>query len=541
MIPSTSGEEAAYDAVPFPKEPRFWSEPAYISAAARLFGFVTAPVGEARVLEIGCASGGNIIPMAARHPRAHFVGIDISSKQIADAQMHADELDLRNLDFVHRNIESGASGLGSFDYILAHGVYSWIPVSLQEPLWRFCTEALKDGGLLYLSYNTLPFWHLKAPLRDFMLFHAQQVVDPARAVAESIAAARHVAAHTPGVFGRALTDELTYLEDQDVNYIAHDHLETENHPVYVKDIFAQAQVHGLSYVSEATPTYSTLRLLQRDVAERIVQYAGDNRTLREQYTDFYTGRGFRRSLFLKQSATVSIPLDIVTSQIDTLHILYKDLPPSIDFSDTSRSCKYFQDEFFAADSDPKFLPQRAIAEAALTHLARILPACSATVPVQDVLDAFAVQTDGSPELVEMVRAAILEFFYERKITFTTIPLQWNYDVSHPQVQRMIASDAAHGRKSSVNILHDEMYLRSETGRRLLSLLDGTRTRSELDASVLELYQEGKIAINQTPGQDLQDEQPERLVARYLDEMLLKFASLRIMSSESYPVNAGPAS
>jgi len=522
-------EEETYDAIPFPEEPRFWSSPAYIAASARLFGLETPPVERARILEIGCASGSNIIPMAARHPDAQFVGIDISSRQIAAAQKHANEIGLTNISFLHFNFDADPHVLGTFDYVIAHGIYSWISPTMQTALWKFCTQTLNDDGLLYLSYNTLPYWHLKQPVRDLLCFHAKNQTDNLEKLQESIDFAHDVAEHAPGIYGQLFRDEIAYIDEQNIRYLAHDHFELENHPVYVKDIFAEAESFGFRYVSEATATYSSLRLLKRNVAAAIERYSGDDRTLREQYIDFYTGRAFRRSLFAKSAHAKHVPLDIIPEQIDDLHIVFADLPPSVNFAEPTRSLYYFDDTYFDTPADAQADPLRVFAEVAIGQMAQTLPSLPRSIAVREIFEMFASATQNNPAALSTVRSAILEFFYQRKVAFSAVPLSWDFDRERPRAQRMIISDAAHGRTSTVSVLHDEIYLRGENVRRLLSLLDGTRSRNELATELLSLVQSGSIKIVSPDEQALSPDQLPVTVVRFLDEMLMKFASLRILT------------
>ena len=119
--------DTSYDKVPYFSQAYAQSHPDRLAATAKLFGMTPAPLGDCRVLELGCASGGNLIPMAVQLPGSSFLGIDLSVRQIADGKAIVEQLQLRNIELRQMDITAVDSSLGKFDYIIAHGVYSWVP------------------------------------------------------------------------------------------------------------------------------------------------------------------------------------------------------------------------------------------------------------------------------------------------------------------------------------------------------------------------------------------------------------------------------
>lgn len=521
--PPASSHDEPFEGAPGPEEPRFWSSPAYIAASAQLFGIATAPVEISRIIEIGCASGRNIIPMAARHPHASFIGIDPSPRRIKAARTHAAEVGLSNIHFHLFDIASdGPHGprleeeLGSFDYLIVHGVDSWLAPEFWPTFWQFCLRLLNPEGLLYLSYNTLPYWYLKLPMLDAIAFHARHQPSPPGPA--TLAFAHDLAEHAPGLYGQALREEADDIEAGD-----------EHHPVYVKELLDEAESFGLRYICEATATYSSLRLLDRRVAATIERFSGSDRTLREQYIDFYTGRAFRRSLFARATHAQRVPLDLIPAKIDDLHIVFADLPPSVNFAEPTRSLYYFDDTYFDAPPNGVADPLRLFAERAIAKMAQTLPSQPRSISVREIYVMFAAAIQENPRALDTLRSAILEFFYQRKIAFSAVPLTWEFDPKRPRGQRLVVSDAAHGRSSTVSVLHDEIYLRGENVRQLLALLDGTRTREEIVADLLLLVQTGRLKFLMEDEKRLAPEELITEIAQFLDEMLIRFGSLRILT------------
>src|SRR6478672_1206206 len=157
-----------YDDVPYLSKPLFSTHPDLLAAAGRLRGLKTPSPSSCRVLELGCAAGGNLIPMAYALPDSRFVGIDLSTKQIADGQAICRRLELQNLELAAVSIADVDSSFGKFDYILCHGVYSWVPPAIQERILWICRNLLSQNGVAYVSYNTYPGWHLWSIVRDLM-------------------------------------------------------------------------------------------------------------------------------------------------------------------------------------------------------------------------------------------------------------------------------------------------------------------------------------------------------------------------------------
>jgi cyclopropane fatty-acyl-phospholipid synthase-like methyltransferase len=152
---------SSYDEVPYSSYPYARTQPDRLCTLGRLFGLVPAEPSQCRVLELGCASGGNLVPMAERAPESRFVGVDLSARQIADGQRMIDALGLSNVELRHGDIAAVDASWGEFDYVICHGVYSWVPPHVQERILAICSEQLAPRGIGYVSYNTYPGWHVR--------------------------------------------------------------------------------------------------------------------------------------------------------------------------------------------------------------------------------------------------------------------------------------------------------------------------------------------------------------------------------------------
>ena len=172
-----------YDAVAYPGHAFAQTHPARLATIAHFHGLKAASPQRMRVLELGCGRGGNLLPMAAQYPQSDFVGLDLSGSAIAKATIAQQELGLRNIAFHHRDILAVGDELGTFDYILVHGVYSWVPDIVREAILAIFGRLLTPHGIAYVSYNALPGCRLRDLARDVMLYATRDVHEPEERVA----------------------------------------------------------------------------------------------------------------------------------------------------------------------------------------------------------------------------------------------------------------------------------------------------------------------------------------------------------------------
>src|SRR4029453_2714851 len=280
MAEMLDASPTSYDDVPYESYPLWVTHPDHLAVVATLAGMDPAPVERCRVLELGCARGGNLIPMAVALPDGRFVGIDLSPAQVAAGRATVEALGLTNVTLAARSISDLDPALGTFDYVVCHGVYSWVPPAVQDEILAACTRHLARHGVAYVSYNTYPGWHLRGMVRDMMLFPAF----PAAAVNRPASP-----------FGSHLRAEAELLRDAPDSYLFHEHLEVDNRPVYFHEFVARAAGHGLRYVGEAQPTTVLPGEFPPDVEATLRRMANDEVQF-EQYLDFLRNRTFRRTL-----------------------------------------------------------------------------------------------------------------------------------------------------------------------------------------------------------------------------------------------------
>lgn len=308
---SAAGEQAdrpfSYDAVPYASHPFPQSQPARLAAIATLFGLDAPDIRTARVLELGCAAGGNLIPFAALWPQSRCVGVDLSARQIADGQAIVSELGLTNCDLRHASITDIDPSWGQFDYIICHGVWSWVPEAVRTHILKVCHDNLSANGVAYVSYNTYPGWHMRGAIRDLMRWHAGGLTDPQQKAQQARAVLQFLCDSTPAegdAYGLMLRNEARLLAQQGDYYLLHEHLEDVNHPVYVHEFFAQCIAHGLEYLAEAEVQTMLPTGLPPATADTLRRIAPDIVRM-EQYLDFLRNRTFRQTLLVHQGRAIN--------------------------------------------------------------------------------------------------------------------------------------------------------------------------------------------------------------------------------------------
>ncbi len=298
----------AYDAAPYPDLSYVNTHPDRLAVMATLLGLSPAPVTTARVLEIGCAGGGNLIPMAFALPGAHFVGFDYSARQIQDGQQRIRHLGLRNIELACHDLTTVGDGLGDFDYIIAHGVYSWVAADVRDQLLALVKRLLRPHGVAFVSYNTYPGWHITGVVRDVMLLRARDIDDPAEKARVARASLRFMAEHVADTaYGAIFRSYNDFLQDglkaTNDAFLLHDELEETNDPVYFTQFVEHIEAHGLQYLIEAELREVLPHTFSPETQTALQQTARSTLEL-EQLMDFLRNRMFRQTLLVHEDAPV---------------------------------------------------------------------------------------------------------------------------------------------------------------------------------------------------------------------------------------------
>lgn len=305
-------KELGYKSYPFP-----FTTPAYLEAYGTLVGLKPPTAKTARVLELGATYGGNIISQAMHNPEATFVGIELSQDQVEKGNKIISDAKLDNVSLLQGDILNFDESLGTFDYIIAHGFYSWISDEMKDKLLDIISHHLADNGIAYVSYNTYPGWHTMEEVRQLMLFanrghdeltHKEKVLRGK--TVGSLVGAQILNYDNLKERNSKFLGALRSVMQKDDYYVGHDHLEPHNDPCYFYQFNDHLKAHNLSYVCDADLTLSMVRTYDESIADKLEKLAPNSQADQEQYLDFMLDTTFRKSIICRESAAKDISYDV---------------------------------------------------------------------------------------------------------------------------------------------------------------------------------------------------------------------------------------
>lgn len=311
-VQQTIYSELGYKSMPFP-----YTTPATLEAYAALVGISAPNPKTARVLELGATYGGNIISQALFNPDATFVGIELSQEQVEKGNEVIANAGLTNVSLVQSDIASIGSEIDTFDYIIAHGVYSWVDDGVKDALLRLIDEHLAEDGIAYISYNTYPGWHTMDEVRQLMMFsnrdktqfnHKEKVLHGK--TIGSIVGSQILKYDNLKERNSKFLGALRSVMQKDEYYVGHDHLEPNNDPVYFYQFNDHLGAHNLAYLCDADLTLSMVRSFDADIADTLDKLALNDHVAQEQYLDFMLDTTFRKSIICKAKHAESVTYDM---------------------------------------------------------------------------------------------------------------------------------------------------------------------------------------------------------------------------------------
>lgn len=516
-------EPTKYDLVAYPGYTHPQTHPDRLAVIGSLFGLDPAPITRCRVLELGCGNGTNLAPMAWALRNSEFVGIDLAGLPIRQGRQMACDLRLANLRLVHGDLTAIDAEWGQFDYILAHGVYSWVPAEVRMRLLEVCRQRLAPRGIAFVSYNALPGCHLRAMVREMMLFHvagcevADERVQQARALVQFLAHGQD----TRDEYRLWMKAELERVLEHSPGHLYHDELAEINEPLYFTQFMQQASRHGLQYLGEADCFEMSDQPFNDSVRQTLQQLA-KTRLLREQYLDFLKCRRFRQTLLCHREAPLQTelqakPIDrFLVSSAAVCQPGTLDLRPGI-------NC------IFATPKGVKCQTDLPLGKVALALLGSVWPVPMPFGELVEQINQRLAQEGMLPESTDVsganLRAFLLRLYDAGAVEFRTfMPPIALRPGARPVAHPVARWQAQHG-DIATSLFHIAVKLEDEVARSLLTWLDGTRDRAAL-LEKLWLFLKSKDALVLPDG----DEQAARSeLEANLEKNLEKLARLGLLA------------
>lgn len=482
----------SYDVVGYPSLPIYYTHPNRLATLATLFGMKPAAVEHCRVLEIGCFDGVNLAAMAVGLPRSEFVGVDAAGTAIARGRAMAEDVGLKNLILRHIDLMEMAPDYGEFDYIIVHGVYTWVPQPVSQQIMAICKGSLAPQGVAYISFNALPGCHNRLMIREMMQFHNRDFHDPQQKMQQGFNLLKVLAnslEKDTEPYTQFLKGEFERLSGRALESLYHDEMSEVFAPLYFHQFMEQARQHDLQFLAEADFFDMVPRGMTPKAVE-ILDRIGDDIVLREQYLDFMRGRHFRKTLLCHPNVPLNRNLkpDCVKS-----YYVSTFAKPESPTPNSEPGAK----ETFENNAGGKLTSADPLARALFWFLQEKDPE---RIPFPRLATEVALRARQQfgfiPKPDQDVAGDIAEFVW---VTYRAGLLDLHVYVPPYTVcvsDKPMASPLARwqARRSDIvsTLHHRTLKLQNAIQRGLLALLDGTRDRTALRADLLQVFASGAL-------------------------------------------------
>ena len=320
-----------YNELLYKSNPFTYTVPALLEAQGKLFGLTPKDSRKARILELGSSFGGNIITQALYNPEAEFVGVDLTAEQVKKGNEVIEKIGLKNIKLIEKNILDINEDFGKFDYIIVHGVFSWVPDIVKEKIIKICNENLTEEGIAYISYNTYPGWKEADKIREMMLYANKYFpevsqgdkVQRGKAFISIVAEQMKIYTDVAEKKGDFIKQIEGILNMQDY-YVGHEQLENINDPMYLHEFVDMLRKENLQYISDVGLRLSIASVYNDSTIEKLQQLSQGDPVIKEQCLDYILDTKFRRALICKNSQAEKLnfsetfPNDILDSFLLTL-------------------------------------------------------------------------------------------------------------------------------------------------------------------------------------------------------------------------------
>ncbi|MGB3714358.1 MAG: class I SAM-dependent methyltransferase [Candidatus Promineifilaceae bacterium] len=522
-----------YDEFPYPHLTHSHTHPERMETLASMLGMKPAPADNCRVLELGCAAGFNLFPMAYALPGSHFTGLDYSSVQIDYGLDRLKEIELANVELRCMDIMDIQADLGLFDYIIVHGLYSWVPDAVRDQIMVVCRQNLAPEGIAYISYNTYPGWSMMGMVRGMMQYRVRDIELPMEKAYEArqlIEFLSEAIGTKDSAYGAYLA---TYLElirkkrtgskVQDDTLILHDELEEFNEPVYFYQFVDHASGNGLQYLVESDFSTVIPSKFPPEVGDHIRQIS-QNTVDMEQYLDFLNFRTFRRTLLCHKEIDVNRMLG--PKAVFDLHLLTRARLVTDGPEDLAENLTQFRGQDGA-----NFTTDHPLTVAAFIYLERTYPRASS---FRELIEASLneVSLDDGESITEHATLVAANFLRAYSYSDSLVEFHMRQpniavEISDMPEASMIARWQLDYMVKVTNVRHVRVEL-DDLSRRLLRYVDGKHNREELIDVLTRDYQQGKFELEVEESPEASTANIRELLTENIDKHLQFFSRASLL-------------
>jgi len=482
----------SYDTVPYQSNFQPQIHPDRMATIAALLGMKSAAAESCRYLELGCGEGDNLIGFAHSLPESEFVGIDLSARQIETANRAVEELDLKNVKFLHLDVmRLNREEHGQFDYIAAHGLFSWVPDVVRRKVLALYDELLAPNAVGYLSYNVLPGGYLRQMMRDMMLYHTREEPLSLAKVEKGLSVLGFLRDSTGknDYYQTILKNEIDFVLNHDAASILHDELGEENQPFYFHEFAELAAENGLQYLSEAEYYAQPLNDYPPQTGQALDSF-GDDLIRREQYVDFLLCRRFRQTLLCH--ADVALNRNVEPDKLREFYIA-----SAISPKDKTAELETNKVVKFSSPSGAAIELDHPLTKVALAHLGSIW---TNSIKFDDLINSarrtienHGIVIEDWEKALDTTRSILLELYKHSTVELHVHQPNFSREASEfPRLSPLARWQL--GRGDTVTTLNNsQVKVDDSFFRHLLLMLDGTRNRLDLKKELRKKISAGEFS------------------------------------------------
>jgi 2-polyprenyl-3-methyl-5-hydroxy-6-metoxy-1,4-benzoquinol methylase len=517
-----------YDKVLYPSYTRQQSHPDRLATIGKLLGMSPAPVQRSRVLELGCGNGSNLAPIAFAMPESQFVGVDLATTPIQTATRMVREIGLTNIAFHQKSIADITKEFGEFDYIICHGVFSWVPDEVRAAILRVCRENLAPNGIAFVSYNAYPGNRIREMIREMMLYHIKNFEDPKMQIEQAQALAAFVAAaqDESDLYRKVLKDEMEMFLRFDGNYAFHDSLAEYNTPFYFSKFMEAAEAEKLQYLGEADFHSMLDAGMGAEVVEKLDELSV-NRVAREQFLDFLRCRRFRQTLLCHEN--VQLDLSLKPALIEQFYLAGMIRCESPEPRPHEHVTENFENRHGA-----RIKTDSPLTKTAFVVLREEWPQAISfpdlLARVRKILEKAGAKSSDPERDERELKTVLFRSYGVGLIDLHTFAAPCFRNVSERPTSSALARWQLQNQDFVTTLYHGAITVSDDLTRELLLLLDGSRDRDTLFRKLGKKIDDARKAAGGTGPDVVTDEKGSSLLRTALDQNLLKLARLGLLTA-----------
>ncbi len=489
----------------------FYANPSYVRTLSKLVGLEAASLSTAKILELGCASGGNILPFALKYPDSHTIGIDLSNDLIAIGNEMKLSLNLSNIDLICCDIQDLDTSFGTFDYIIVHDVFSCVTDEIRLKILTICKENLNENGLAYISYNALPGWNNLATVRDLALFHSNnfeglpEKINQIRLLFDFL---KEAVKESDSAYAKLMFETKELLQDKPDFSVVHDFLQTYNKAFYFSAFMEEATKVGLQYVVDAEISKMYIHNYSKIISDKL---GGIEEVVRmEQYLDFITNRAFRQTILCHNHRIINrkIPLDNLVNYYFRMNLV------------SSPDEESDKEAIFYLNNNPE--DSIATVNPMLKAIFKVFSENYGYLSFRDLvsLSNNKLAEINQSELEAQAKVSLMDLFLKGKIDIRSDFISTSsYGMDTPKVWEYVTAQASYLKQKIITNLYFESVQLSLFEYYLVRYMDGNNTKEVVISKMLDHFKNGDLISSYKGTKVTSDEKLKGIISlAYLDAL-----------------------